>query len=185
MRIFSTLRPRSPFDVLAVIASFVAMGGTAYAIQQFDSENIVDESLLSVDVRNDTLTGDDIDEARLDGARISGMRGPTPTYVHEQSRTTATGYKEVAAQCPAGQTILSTSSHVFSAYGPGDPPPNSVDTRGVYVRSTRSDGVPNQAVAVGQGLTGPVATPPGEAWGLALELVCSAIATRPAAPPGS
>jgi hypothetical protein len=50
------LRPRSVFDVMAVIAFVVALaGGTAYAANTVRSGDIVDNEVFTTDVRDDTL----------------------------------------------------------------------------------------------------------------------------------
>jgi hypothetical protein len=46
--------------VVAYLALFMAMGGTAYASVQWSSADIADGSLLSVDVQDNSLTGADI-----------------------------------------------------------------------------------------------------------------------------
>jgi hypothetical protein len=51
------LRPRSIYDVCAAMALFVALGGTAYAIDTIRSSDIVDNEVYSADVRNDDLPG--------------------------------------------------------------------------------------------------------------------------------
>ena len=85
------LRPRSLYDVLAILAFFgVLAGGTAYAANTIGSSDVIDESLQSqdikngevhsldignnhvqsADVKNETLTGDDIAANSLEGADI-------------------------------------------------------------------------------------------------------------------
>lgn len=59
----------SPALVVAGLALFVAMGGTGYAATMIGSAQIKDNSIQSRDVRNDTLTGKDIREARLGKVR--------------------------------------------------------------------------------------------------------------------
>ena len=78
------LRPRSIYDVFAVLALVVAVGGTgAYAANTVFSSDIADgevqsadvkdnslntfdvQTFLGADVVNNTLTGDDVDESTL------------------------------------------------------------------------------------------------------------------------
>jgi len=65
------LRPRSAYDVMAALALFIALGGTAYAAATITGADVVDESLTGADVRgkaattttaavNGALTGNDI-----------------------------------------------------------------------------------------------------------------------------
>ena len=50
------LRPRSVYDVMAAIACFgVLAGGTAYAANTIRSSDIVDNEVITTDVRDDTL----------------------------------------------------------------------------------------------------------------------------------
>jgi hypothetical protein len=50
------LRPRSVFDVMAVIAFVIALaGGTAYAANTVRTGDIVDNEVFTTDVRDDTL----------------------------------------------------------------------------------------------------------------------------------
>src|SRR3954471_4027015 len=69
---FSKIRPKlNHSTVVAYLALFVALGGTAYAVNNFTGADIQDESLTGADVRgtagtsttaatNGTLTGADI-----------------------------------------------------------------------------------------------------------------------------
>ncbi len=103
------LRPRSLYDVLAILAFFgVVAGGTAYAANTIGSSDVIDESLQSqdikngevhsldignnhvqsADVKNETLTGDDIAANSLEGADIDESTltiGPgSGDFVHRQ-----------------------------------------------------------------------------------------------------
>ena len=58
---FRKLRPRSVYDVFALIALVVAVGGTsAYAANEWTGANIVDGSLTGQDVFDNTISGNDI-----------------------------------------------------------------------------------------------------------------------------
>jgi len=69
------LRPPSPAMAVALLALFVALGGSSYAALKVNSRQIVDNSVRgkdlrnndvrSKDVRNNSLTGADVNEARL------------------------------------------------------------------------------------------------------------------------
>jgi hypothetical protein len=55
------LRPRSAYDVIAVLALFVAVGtGGAYAANTIGSSDVIDESLLSQDLKNGEVKNLDI-----------------------------------------------------------------------------------------------------------------------------
>jgi hypothetical protein len=76
-------------NVMATIAVFVALGGTAWAAVTIGSHNVVDDSLRSVDLKNgmgvkkadvkaDTLTGAKIDESTLSQGGILTARLQVP-----------------------------------------------------------------------------------------------------------
>ncbi len=54
--------------VVAYLALFVALGGTAYAANTVGSDDIIDESIQSVDVKNQTITTKDIAGADITGS---------------------------------------------------------------------------------------------------------------------
>ncbi len=60
--------------VAAYLALFVALGGTAYAANTVGSDDIIDESIQSVDIKNQTITTKDIAGADITGAiSLSGI----------------------------------------------------------------------------------------------------------------
>jgi hypothetical protein len=67
------LRPKLSFaNVIAVIALFVALGGSAYAVSKAPKNSVTSKSIKkgavkSVDVKNNNLTGTDIKESTLSG----------------------------------------------------------------------------------------------------------------------
>src|SRR4051794_36149100 len=78
----SRLRPRSVYDVLAVIACFASLTtGAAYAANTIGSTDVIDESLLSRDIANDHLRGEDILESTLglvpNASRLDGRDSKT------------------------------------------------------------------------------------------------------------
>ena len=64
------LRPRSVYDVCAALALFVALGGTAYAVNTIGSDDVIDNSLTSADIQNLTLTTNDLGVGSVWGSRI-------------------------------------------------------------------------------------------------------------------
>lgn len=52
-------------NLVAYLALFVALGGTAYGAAKFTGADVIDETLTGADVQNNTLTGDDILESSL------------------------------------------------------------------------------------------------------------------------
>jgi hypothetical protein len=58
--------------VVAYLALFAALGGSAYAISKIDSRDIRNRSIKGKDVANDTLGGRQIDERKLSPPRGAG-----------------------------------------------------------------------------------------------------------------
>lgn len=86
------LRPPSPAMAVALLALFVALGGSSYAALKIGSTQIVNNSVRSKDlrnndvrsgdVRNNSLTGRDVNEARLGtvpSANTANSAGTTGT----------------------------------------------------------------------------------------------------------
>jgi hypothetical protein len=65
------LRPRSAYDVCAVLALFVALGGTAYAVNTIGSADVINDSLLSEDIKNATVRGGDLAPGTISNTRIA------------------------------------------------------------------------------------------------------------------
>jgi trimeric autotransporter adhesin len=60
------LRPRSPYDMIAALALFlVVAGGTAYGANTIGSADIIDESILSQDIKNGEVKGLDVANGAL------------------------------------------------------------------------------------------------------------------------
>ena len=71
-RLLSRLRPRSIYDVMAAIACIAALGtGTAYAADTIGSADIIDESILSVDIKNTEVKGADLATNAVTTAKIA------------------------------------------------------------------------------------------------------------------
>jgi hypothetical protein len=65
------LRPRSAYDVMAAIALFVALGGTAYAVNTIGSSDVIDESLLSQDIKNGEVKNSELGTNSVTSSRIA------------------------------------------------------------------------------------------------------------------
>src|SRR5256885_400802 len=74
MRIPRFRRP-SPALVIALLALVVALGGTAYAVKQINGSTIKQRSIPGDRIRNNALTGTQINEARL--GRVNEARNAT------------------------------------------------------------------------------------------------------------
>lgn len=71
----------SPAVILAALALFVALGGTATAVSQFGSGAIKDGSIRSRDIHNGSITKDDLDNASeraMRGFKNLETDGPYP-----------------------------------------------------------------------------------------------------------
>ena len=132
-------------NVVATLALFVALGGSAYAVKQIGSGAIRDNSIRSRDVRDNTLRSRDIRNHTLlardfkpgllkPGARgprglrgLRGLRGKTgktgsPGISALSLVTTDTASsssdKSATAQCPSGKRALAGGATLKS--GPSD-----------------------------------------------------------------
>jgi hypothetical protein len=72
---FPRLRRPSPALAIAVLALVVALGGSAYAVSQINGSTIKRRSIPGDRVRNNALTGTQINEARL--GRVNEARNAT------------------------------------------------------------------------------------------------------------
>ncbi len=69
------MRRPSPAMAVALLALFVALGGTSMAALRIGSRQIINNSVRGKDIRNGTLGGRDVKNNRLTGADIKGIRG--------------------------------------------------------------------------------------------------------------
>ena len=74
---------------VAYLALFVALGGTAYAANTVGSDDIIDESIQSVDIKNQTITTKDIaGAASRQCAGDAPMAGaPGPSFLSQARRS--------------------------------------------------------------------------------------------------
>ena len=72
---FPRLRPPSPALAIAVLALVVALGGSAYAVSQINGSTIKRRSIPGDRIRNNALTGAQINEARL--GRVNEAKNAT------------------------------------------------------------------------------------------------------------
>ena len=112
----NTLRSRLTYaNVVATLALFSALGGSAYATLRVTGANVVDGSLTGADIRNGSLTGADIRNKSLTGSKIKSLTranfrngrlltgGTTLSYVSKQGTINNDGFGAQSAQCPAGK----------------------------------------------------------------------------------
>ena len=145
MKRLASLRP-SPAMVVAVIALFVALGGSAYALT-ITGGSIVNGSVTASDIRNYTLTGKDMRKDGVGGVTIKESRlGPVPF---------ADGLTHSAVVGPLGQFVRGRG--VTSVARVANPGLYQVlfnrDVRGCFYNATIGDvgagGPPGGQVTVG------------------------------------
>ena len=79
------VRPHSIYDVMALIACVgVIAGGTAYAANTIGSSDVIDESLLSQDIKNG-----EVKASELAGAAVSNSKLATTPSAPARSPTRA------------------------------------------------------------------------------------------------
>ena len=101
---FRSIRPRAS-HVVAAVAICAAMGGTAYADNEWGSANIIDNSLTTSDVMDGSLTGNDIKNGSIASQDIAtlGMDLTTASV----NATLANGQTAtVKAVCPTTKRAL-------------------------------------------------------------------------------
>ena len=103
---FRSLRRRLTFaNVCSALALFVALGtGGAYAANTIGSADVIDESLLSREVKNGTLTPDDIATNSIGSGRIQDN-----SLVGGDIRDGTLQGRDVAPDTLTGQNILESS----------------------------------------------------------------------------
>jgi hypothetical protein len=98
-------------NVMATLALFVALGGTAYGVLQITSEDVANNTLRSSDIRNNGLRGRDIRDRTLT-ARDVGRDKLGPGVIKESAlgtvkraadaeRLGGATAQELRVQCPA------------------------------------------------------------------------------------
>ena len=72
------LRPRSAYDVMAALALFIAIGGTAYAANTIGSADVINESLLADDIRNGEVKNTELANDSVGTNKIAAGNVTTP-----------------------------------------------------------------------------------------------------------
>ena len=84
-----TLKRPSAAMIVAVVALFVAMGGVGYAASVIGSAAVKNNSLRSIDIRNETLKGQDVNEATLGKVPSAASADSAQNAQNAQSAQTA------------------------------------------------------------------------------------------------
>jgi hypothetical protein len=138
-------RRPSPATVIALVALFVALGGTSYAALVITGRNVRNGSLTGADVKTNSLTGVDI--RGIHGADVS-TNSLTSSDIAESKLGKVPSAKS-ADRAVTATTATSTGSvnglavRKFSAkIGPGDPEQVVTTAAGVTVRASCPAGSP-------------------------------------------
>jgi hypothetical protein len=107
----------SPATLISLVALFVALGGTAYAVATVDSSDVVNNSLKSIDVKNSSLTTSDVKNETLKSSDVKN-ESLTSADVQNESLTNndVKNGSLLAADFAAGQ--IPAGPRGFVAYGP-------------------------------------------------------------------
>jgi hypothetical protein len=98
------IRRPSPALVVAMLALFVSLGGSAYAVTKINGKNIKRGTITGSKLRKNTLTGTQIKESKL---------GKVPSAVRADSAGTATS--AATATTAASAASASVATHATSA----------------------------------------------------------------------
>src|SRR4051812_28759488 len=67
----ASLKPRSIYDIFALLGCVAALGGgTAYAANTIGSDDVIDESLQSVDIKNGEVGTSDLKNSSVTSLKI-------------------------------------------------------------------------------------------------------------------
>lgn len=93
------LRPRLTYaNVVASLALFLALGGSAYAVGQINGKSVVNRSITGKKLKADTVTGKEVRESTL-GDCPSGTRIFTGTCIETSLRGADLSWPESATVC--------------------------------------------------------------------------------------
>jgi hypothetical protein len=103
----------------SVLAMFVALGGTSYAVATIGSKQIKNNSVRSVDIRNGAIASRDVKRGSLGGRSIQESSLGT---VPRSSRVGGKSASQLTLRCPAGTapsmgSCIETAPRPALAYG--------------------------------------------------------------------
>ena len=100
------VRPRSIYDVMALIACVGVMaGGTAYAANTIGSADVIDESLLSQDIKNGEVKATELAGAAVGNSKLANNAVGTGKVADESLTALDLGPDSVGASEVAGSSL--------------------------------------------------------------------------------
>jgi hypothetical protein len=122
-------------NVVSLLALFVALGGTSYAVAKIDGKNIKSKSIAGTKLKSNTLTGKQIKESKLatvpSAQTALQLAGFDPSRVASANAVFATS----RIWTPADNLIFSDPGTGLKVYGQ----PSSVETYFANTSSTKLD----------------------------------------------
>ncbi len=138
------IRRPSPATAIALLALFVALGGTGWAAIRITGKSVKNGSLTGKDVKRNSLTGRQIRESRLRGVlRSSATTRSASVAVGANATNGNYNSKAVSIACSPGEFAVSAGSG-------WDEPTENLELATVYSRLTLdASGKPVGATARG------------------------------------
>ena len=139
------IRRPSPATAIALLALFVALGGTGWAAIRITGKSVKNRSLTGKDIKRNSLTGRQIRESRLRGVLQGSKAKIRSASVPVGANATNGNYnsKAVSVLCAPGEFAISAGSG-------WDEPTENLELATVYTRLTlHPSGTPTGAIARG------------------------------------
>ena len=120
---FTRLRQHLTYaNVMSTLAAFIALGGSSYAAMRIGSQEIANNSVRGIDVRNRSLTRQDLKRNTLDGTTIRESRLAKVPRARNADRLGGLTAAELKIKCPAGTLAIAdvcaeTTPRAPVAYG--------------------------------------------------------------------
>jgi|Tabmets5t2r1_1033131.scaffolds.fasta_scaffold14144_2 hypothetical protein len=114
------LRAPSPAMVVALIALFVSLGGSAYAVATIGSDDIINGSIRNRDFKDGTLRGQEAKREGFGGGAIKESSLDSTKIKQVPSSVIADGVTRHAVISNVGATVRSRGTTSSSQTGTGD-----------------------------------------------------------------
>jgi hypothetical protein len=114
------LRAPSPAMVVALIALFVSLGGSAYAVATIGSDDIINGSIRNRDFKDGTLRGQEAKRDGFGGGGIKEQSLDTSKFKQVPSAAIADGVTRHAVISNVGATVRSRGTTSSGQTGTGD-----------------------------------------------------------------